>query len=280
MFKRKRKGAIAALLGLACLGFAASGAVAQAEPIDAYREMLANKTYTIKYTNLTPETRRTSRTLAAMTNGKMNDPMTAMYQPTQSIVVCDGDNRYEESGYDALASCRLQRGEEMYTFSRVKAGNSITYVGTVDGKAKKGETSAYLHAAMYAEKVWGLNFGDNRMTRFLHALLPNDGKAEGLPSYSRVASGTLPDGLNYVDYKADNSSANFFEAIRYYFRGDRMVKIAAGQYCVNDKGEMDGVRCIIKIDEFSPTPDPSYLKLPDGLEDKTKRDDNGKMRKR
>ena len=33
---------IAALMGLACLGFAAFGEAAEAEPIDAYREMLLN----------------------------------------------------------------------------------------------------------------------------------------------------------------------------------------------------------------------------------------------
>ena len=279
MSKQKKKKAIAALMGLACFGLMASGAVVEAEPMDAYREMLVNKTYTIKYTNITPETRQTNRNRVVMMDGNMNDPMSAMYQPTQSIVVCDGDKRYEESGSAVLTSCRLQRGEEMYAFSRVKMGDIITYVGTVGGKAKKGETAAYTYAAMYVEAMKGVNFGDNQMTRFLNALLPNDRKSAGLPTYSRVASGTLPNGLSYVDYKADHSSAASFEAIRYYFQGNRMVKIAAGQYYVNDKGEMDGVRYIIKIDEFSSTPDPSYLKLPDGLEDKTKRDDNGKIKK-
>ena len=49
------------------------------------------------------------------------------------------------------------------------------------------------------------------------------------------------------------------------------MKIASATYYTNAKGELDGTRCIIKIDEFSPTPDKKYLSLPEGLKDTTKR---------
>ena len=274
MFAKKGKAILIALC--VSVGALTISTAAQAEPIDAYRDMIVRKTYTIKYQNITPETRQTNRNRVIMMNGTMDDPMSAMYVPTQSIVVSDGSNRYEESGYGPYVTCRLQRGEEMYNFSRVTVGNKTNYVGTVGGKAKKGATAATRYAMMYMAATQGLQFGDNQMTRFLNALLPNQMKPEGATTYSRVASGTLPNGLSYVDYKADQASHDSFEAIRYYFQGNQMVKIASGQYYVNDRGELDGVRYIIKIDEFTATPDPSYLKLPDGLEDKTKRDKDGK----
>ena len=61
------------------------------------------------------------------------------------------------------------------------------------------------------------------------------------------------------------------EAIRYYFKGNKMVKIAAASYYVLPNGKLDGNKAIIKIKEFSAIPDATYLNLPTGVKDVTKK---------
>ena len=106
------------------------------------------------------------------------------------------------------------------------------------------------------------------MTRFLNAILPDDLKSAEMPSYRQVNSGWLNNGLNYVDYRSDGRN---MEAIRYYFNGYTLVKIASAQFIYDDKGQMQARRCIIKVNEFSPTPAKEYLSLPAGVKDATKK---------
>ena len=61
------------------------------------------------------------------------------------------------------------------------------------------------------------------------------------------------------------------EAIRYYFNGYTLVKIASAQFVYDDKGQLQARRCIIKINEFSPTPAKEYLVLPNGIKEVTKK---------
>ena len=51
-----------------------------------------------------------------------------------------------------------------------------------------------------------------------------------------------------------------------------MVKIESGQYYKTAEGKLDGTRSIVNITEFKNTADDKYFKLPEGLEDVTKRD--------
>ncbi len=260
----KRIGKIA-IMAVAFFCYAMTASV-HADPLDMYREMILSKSYTIKYENITPETRSTNRNKVTMTGkGMGSDMASALYQPTENIVVCDGENRYEESGYGEIAQCNLQRGDEVYRFSRVKTNGGITYVGNY---GKMGEVTADKVNKQNA-LLAGMSFGDYQMSRFLNAILPNDIKVEGSVLYNRVASGTLGNGISYIDYKSDGNG--FLEAIRYYFQGNKLIKISSGQYYTNDKGELDGIRYIIKINEFSSVPDRTYLSLPNGLVDKTQR---------
>lgn len=60
------------------------------------------------------------------------------------------------------------------------------------------------------------------------------------------------------------------EAIRYYFNGYTLTKIASAQFIYDDQGKLQARRCIIKVNEFSPTPAKEYLSLPAGVKDATK----------
>ena len=94
-------------------------------------------------------------------------------------------------------------------------------------------------------------------------MLPN------LPVYEFLGAGSLSDGLNYEDYY-DSQSNNFY-AVRYYFDGNQLVKIATLSYVKQNGTIVSYEKSITGITEFSITPDPKYLALPTELKDATKR---------
>ena len=237
-----------------------------ADNLDTYRNLLLKKVYTIKYTNVTFEPRQTNRekvTLVGSNYMDMGKVDALMYKPTQSVIVSDKDRRYEEVGNKQFTSCRLQLGNRTFVYTRAKVDNVYTWFGTKKGVVVSTPTNRY------AQLLQGDGYGNETMTRMLNACLPNERKGAGTATYSKVGEGWLPNGLNYIDYRSDAKGS--FEVIRYYFKDWTLVKIASGLYLLNDRGEIvDGRRNIIRIDEFKPVADEEYLKLPSGLQDKTK----------
>ena len=73
----------------------------------------------------------------------------------------------------------------------------------------------------------------------------------------------------FEDFLAQDE--NKISAIRYYFSGDTLVKISFASYGRNKRGEVKGSKCIVKILEFTNSPNENLLKLPAGLDDITKR---------
>ena len=94
------------------------------------------------------------------------------------------------------------------------------------------------------------------------------------PVYKFVGSGTLDSGLSYEDFTAEKN--NTFYALRYYFSGDKMVKIAMFNYTKSGGAITGYEKHVLDIEEFSTAPDANYLQLPPGLKDATKRKDGGK----
>lgn len=247
-----------------------TSATSDAAPIDNYINMLVSKTYTIKCENITPATEHQSnRDKTVLTEhglGYNDDYLKKLYGVTDIVIVSNGEHRYEEVGSSVYASCQLQKGNEVFNYTKVKDKNKYAYVGL---GGKKGEVVAnVLGRISMIEK--GISYGDSKVTMLLNALVPNDQKVQGNLNFKRVSSGSLPNGLSYVDYSA--TYGGNLTAIRYYFQGDKMVKIASGEYYTDSNGKLNGERTIIKINEFSNVADKSYLELPEGLKDKTKRD--------
>ena len=282
---------------------------AQADALDDCRHILMSGAYTLKYENVTPPTREAMHEKKMMISGKGliddNNPYT-MYKPMTGIVISNGNDRYIETNtamnvqnisitklaissflgggligkladkvdntpkreYE-YATCKLTKGDELFIFSRITNKDEVSYVGKKKGKVEAVKildtfTSGYPY-----------DFGDTETTRLLNAMMPNDKKVEGTIIYERVKSGTLSNGLYYVDFKATNPSANtFFDAIRYYFQNNKLVKIEAGQYFTNRFGKPDGIRTIINVHEFSNSVEKKYLELPTELEDVTKRNND------
>lgn len=245
--------------------FMSSSSVTAAK-IDAYREILLGNFYTIRYDNLTPAPRVTNRDRVEL-YGKSGLAVESndyfLNKPKSGIITCAGSDKYEEVGNEDFYLCRLSKNGEDFFFTRYKKGNKFEYVGTKKNHVKANEKN-YL-----AEIVEGQSYGDSDMSRLLNAILPADDKSAAQVVYRFIAEGTLKNNLFYEDYRADNSGVT--EVVRYYFDGNKLIKISSASYYKTADGKIDGRRCIIKINEFSRVPDKTLLNLPAGVKDDTKR---------
>ena len=240
---------------------------ASATKIDAYQKILLSNSYTIRYENLTPAPRVTNRDKVEL-YGKSglavesNDYL--LNKPKNGVITCAENAKYEEVGNEDFYICRLSKNGEDFFFTKYKKGGKFEYFGTKKNHVKANEKN-YL-----AEIIEGKSYGDADMSRLLNAILPNENKSAEQNKYRFIAAGNLENNLSYEDYRTDNDGVT--EVVRYYFEGDKLVKIASASYSKNLDGKIDGRRCIIKINEFSAVPNRDLLNLPAGVKDDTKRE--------
>lgn len=238
----------------------------EADNLDIYRKILISKNYTIRYENITPSPRITNKDrveLFGSSGMAVNQNDYLMNKIKRGIVISSGDDRYEEVGDGIFDMCRLTKGNEIFLFTKYTKDNHMTYYGTKKNKVEANSRN-YL-----AEIIEGQSYGDEDMSWLLNAMLTDDSKSADMPRYFHIKSGKLNNNLNYEDYKSDEKST--LSAIRYYFEGNKLTKISAVSYKKLSDGNVSGRKCIIKINEFSPTPNKNFLSLPVGLEDITNR---------
>lgn len=258
----------ALLTGMALLNTMAFSS-AEAGKLDPYRDMLAQKKFTLRYENITPLPRVTNKDKISFygKNGMAVDKASfLLHKPIEGIVVVSGDEKYEEVANAGSSLCSLTKGEVVYYFTKDTSENTPVIYGTL---GKKNQVSA-IGKNIQAAVMSGESYADSVMTRLLLAMMPASSKGADAPVYKFVDAGELDNGLSYEDYKEDNSDV--FEAVRYYFNGDTLVKIAAANYYVLSDGRLDGDKFIIKVKAFSPVPEMAYLQLPAGVKDVTKKD--------
>lgn len=295
-------------IALAAVVFTTSYTNVSADNLDPYRNMVANNHFTLKFDNITPAPRNKNGDVQYMVGSSMNISTASflLNKATTCIIVADGDKRYEEiamgevnfgntaampapgtmmitSGLFGIgsvkpgagATCRLRLGDDTFNFTKYTKDGKSTYYGMVGNETKKNEVTADYTDAM-AIAVSGGGFGADDATIMLNAMLPNDNRLADSAQYDKIGEGDLEKGINYIDYKSHYKGR--LQLIRYYFQGKDMVKIAAGFYDTNASGDVvSGRHCILKITEFSDTVDNKYLRLPDGVKDKTdykKREEN------
>lgn len=240
----------------------------EAGNLDTYRDLLARNTLTLKYENITPLPRPTNKDKVNFYSKHGMDVNKIGYftnRQLEGIVVINGADKYEEVGYGNNSICSLTKGDKVYSFSKIITPNKIEYYGA-DGK--KNKVSAE-EKDLQSNIVGGPSYADASLTRVLSAILPPNQKSLDMPKYEFVGSGWLDNGLNYEDYKTFDRDS--MEVIRYYFNGYTLVKIAAASYYTLPDGKLDGDKVIIKIKEFSPTPDLELLSLPSSIKDVTKK---------
>lgn len=258
------------IVTLIALLIASTVEIAFANAVDVYRQILLNGNYTIRYENVTPARRITNRDrmeLFGSSGMAVNRNDYLVNKSIFGLIVGAGADRYEEVGDGAFDMCRLTKGGENFLFTRYTKGNKVEYFGK-DKNRVEANARNYL-----SELINGESYGDEDMSRLLNAMLPDNVKSADMPRYEFVRSGRLDGGITFEDYKSTEGGT--MSAIRYYFDGERLIKIASADYRKRADGRIDGHHCIVKIKEFTSTPDRDYLKLPSEVKDVTNRRKEG-----
>lgn len=269
---RKSKWISAFLAGsvAACMAFG----TASAAKISAYGNLLAGRSCTVRYENITPAVRIHNWDTVHLGFAPMEIPPLYVSQSYKGILVLRGNESYIEINYEdaGYAKCALRKNDEVYRFARQTKGEKRDKVEyqSKEGKNKVSAEDFDIESTL----VFGESFGPADVSRLFAVMLPANKKPAGMPDYQYVGSGSLEDGLSYEDYRTEGGESGL-EAVRYYFQGNTLVKIAAASYYRKPDGNFDGRKCVLKIEEFSNLPDGKTLVLPEGLEDKTKREKAG-----
>ena len=207
----------------------------EAENLEIYQKILMSKKYTIRYENITPSPRVTNKDrveLFGSSGMAVNQNDYLKNKIKIGLVIGNGDDRYEEVGDGKFDMCRLTKNNENFLFTKYTKNNQIEYYGVKKNKVEANSRN-YL-----AEIIEGQSYGDNDVSKLLNAILPNSMKTAEMIKYHYVMSGKLDNGLNYEDYKSNDD--NTLNAIRYYFKGNNLVKIASISYHKNDDGTIEG----------------------------------------
>ncbi len=278
-----------------------------AAKIDMYRDAMSNKSFTLKYNIVTPLSRRTNKELHFLKGnmfgtGTFEDLASNNFERriVSGIIVVGGENKYVEKNFapyteiyrfkTASAGMETQQREqkELSLCTLIKDDDVYNFYWNYDSDGQKryysklgmfGEYSSSIKAndtkndtrSPYDKLLDEYNYGSPDLAQALTAILPPDRVIDtpDTPEYKFIGSGFLPGGLTFEDFAGQKNNTHY--AVRYYFDGDRMVKIAAFNYTEDATGIQDYEKTIVEITEFSTTPDQTYLSLPEGLKDKTKR---------
>ena len=270
----------------------------EAAKIDVYRNALLNKSFTLKYEIITPQGRRTNKEFNFFKDdifggSYIRDTDSSQYERKLigGIIVVEGDDKYIEQTFreyedtttidDINEENDAQNLTERGFCSLLKDGDFFKFYYTIRG----GEKKYFAHRTLfgtsknvkandknkdkdinpYDNMIDEYNYGSPELAQVLMPILPLD-KVFAMPNtpiYQFITSGTLDNGLTFEDFAGSKNNTHY--AVRYYFSGDKLVKIYAINYIKNAQGIQSYEKVMINITEFSITPDSSYLSLPEGL---------------
>ncbi len=284
------------------VGIMMSVTVADAAKFEIYREALRNKSFTIEYEIVQPPVRNANK-FAIIYEDELIDYENIILdsQPHNGIVIENGEDSYSEIVYGARqvrykqsfgqggrvktldvgenGICNLTKNGERFTFYYDVKDGQKKYYGGYNGffksqKVKAKEDNAEVKGVTvdpYQAMIDEYNYGTPALSQALAAIIPPERVIVTLntPIYKFVRSGTLNGGLTYEDFSAENNDT--FYALRYYFKGSDMVKIAAVSYRREGNSISNYKKSIVEIIKFSTTPDESYFSLPSSLKDVTER---------
>lgn len=225
------------------------------------------------------------------------------YRSTEGLIVFNGNDSYFESYHDIPVvnigseifggktkfkpgggSVLYKDGEEFLFQFEIKEDGTKKYFtqNMWGGKSSKIKTNSEKfkdyqekYSNPYQQLFRDYNFGNTDLYQALAPILPPSQviATPNTPIYNLVDSGNLDGGLTYEDFYGEKN--NFHSAIRYYFSGDKMVKIATFNYVKDENRVKFYEKYVIDIEEFLTTADENYLRLPANLQDTTKRDKDG-----
>ena len=265
---------------------------------DVYRDALRNKNFTIKYSVVTPPVYQGITDAVLTPKGLAKKGFYAQSDMLhEGIVVVSGEDKYTEifrnknlfnvpiriasgetrnsvSELKETGVCRLKKnGETFNFFYEVEGGQKKYYggYGIYGGKSSSVEADKSIFSTPYMEMIEEYNFGSPALADALAAILPPENVIAftDTPEYKFLNSGSLGNGLAYEDFISNKNGV--FSAVRYYFNGDKLVKIASVSYAKSGDKITVYKKAVLDVKEFLPTAEGSYLSLPGQLKDKTKR---------
>ena len=256
----------------------------EAAKIDKYRENVRNNGFTLKYELSVLPVRRTNKEAAIVQEGWNPEQIVEVGGKRlnhSGIIVVSGDDKYVETVYsDAenstkkVGTCTLfKNGERFNFYYDIDTNGKKKYYGgySLFGRSRSVKAIEDEPFTEYLNMFGECNFVNPLMMRALVVILPPEKiiTTPDIPHYKFIGSGSLSDGLTYEDFAS--SENNKFFALRYYFDGDRIVKIALASYTVLSNIVTDYQKFVINVSEFMTNADNNYLVLPSELKDKTKR---------
>ena len=286
-------------------------ATADAAKVDIYKNAIANKTFTLKYKVNEFPIHNISKEVTFKTNFWGKDKITTKSNTQQEkdsggIIVFNKEDTYLEQSFDIPVmnagflvtgktnfkpggGATLFKNGETFSFSfELNEDGTKKYfsqnmwggrTSKVKAQSKKAVEKNDERIAKYLNPYQKLfidyNFGNTDLYQALAPILPPSQviATPNTPTYNFVGSGNLDGGLTYEDFYGEKN--NFHSAIRYYFSGDKMVKIATFNYLKDENKISFYEKHVIDIEEFLTTADENYLQLPENLQDTTKREDGG-----
>lgn len=273
----------------------------EAAQLDAYRNMVAKQSFTLKYSITPTIALEQEHNRKGMGEFAWFDTDWVV-RPHQGIIIVDGGTRYldkfdgdftvsvSQSSLSGGAktteefvakkgaakpspvrhTCMLVKNGETFSYYRIDNGKGkSSYAGRFAGGYERSQVRAgehYTALSPFDAMMQETDYGDPRIAKMLAIIYPPDPTKTflNMPEYSLVNSGTLKSGLSYEDYAA--SEGGRYYAARYYFDQGRLVKFAAVSFPESlDVSQGVIERSLIAIEEFSPVPDKQYLSLPEGL---------------
>lgn len=302
------------LLTALLLGAFAFSSSCDAAKVDAYRDAMINKSFTLKYNITTPPVRRTNKELHFLksdlfSTGTFYDLASNNFERrvVSGIIVVDGENKYVEKNFapystiylirsplgrtqgaadvwenEEVSACTLIRDDEVFNFNwNYDSDGQKRYYGNRGifgsySSSVKANDDKHGSRSPYEKLLDEYNYGNPALAQALTALLPPERVIDtpDTPEYKLIGSGYLSGGLTYEDFAGEKNGIHY--AVRYYFNGDRLVKIAAFSYDEDSSGIKDYTKTKVDITEFSNKPDQTYLSLPESLKNKTKRKEGSK----
>lgn len=258
--------------------FVCSSSMADANQLDNFRRLIESERYTIRYEVYDSSTQKGIEKMTRdMSGAGYYSSIEKISEGTSNLpkylVVRDMDAWYSEDtkpwqGYSEyiITYCHLGEGAEILDFQRsCFRGGKEKYSSIYSERDKNivpRQAGAY---------DGNLPFGDPHFKYAITALFPEWTK-NIFDGYHEVGSGTTEEGLTYYDlepvqmYEDDEGEEqDWVSAIRYYFQGDKLVKISSATtfQTAGEKPEIE--RIIIYVQDISPLPDQKYLQLPEEL---------------
>ncbi len=174
----------------------------------------------------------------------------------------------------AIGICNLVKDNKFFNFYYETKNDKKNYFGSygmfgIKNRNVREEDQKAL--TPYQNLMQDYSLGNTVLNNIFSPIIPPE-RLIATPTswiYQFVSSGTATDGLSYEDFASNKE--NIFSAVRYYFDGDNLVKVAHVSYLKDGNKLQAYEKFVVDINEFSTTPDKKYLSLPAELKVKLKK---------